>query len=148
MPTEKDLLLEGLTEEDKREFLAQGKEQEFAFHEIILQEGAPGNRMHIIVEGNVSIWLKGAMVGELAAGDTLGTTVILAAHSRTATVRAESRVVLLSFDRDEVMSFFRRKPPRLFQTFFINISRVQVNTLRKANERILGLERRLKELGG
>jgi len=148
VPTEKDLLLEGLSDQDKAEFLALGKEQEFAFHEMILKEGDPGKRMHIITEGRVSIWLKGAMLGELGPGDTLGTTVILAAHSRTATVRAESRVVLLSFDRDEVMSFFRRKPPKLFQTFFINISRVQVNTLRKANERIMQLERRLKELGG
>jgi CRP-like cAMP-binding protein len=146
--TEKDMLLEGLSDQDKSEFLSIGKEKEFAFHEMILQEGTPGRRMHIIHEGRVSIWLKGCMVGELGPGDTLGTTVILAAHSRTATVRAESRVVLKSFDRDEVMGFFRKKPPRLFQTFFINISRVQVNTLRKANERILQLEQKIKELGG
>jgi CRP-like cAMP-binding protein len=145
MPTEKDILFAGFTEADKREFVEMGREVRVMMHDMVIEEGSPGGSMYIIEEGKVSIWFKGSKLADLGRGDTLGTMVVLTAHSRTATVRAETEVTVLEFSRDEIMNYFKRKPPRLFQQFFVNLARIQINLTGRANRRIMDLDRRLRE---
>jgi CRP-like cAMP-binding protein len=147
MATEKDILFTGFSEADKREFLAMGQEKSFHLHDMVIEEGAAGGSMYIIEEGEVSIWFQGAKLADLGRGDTLGTMVVLTSHSRTASVRAETETALLEFTRDDIMSFFKRKPPRLFQQFFVNLARIQINLTGRANRRIMYLDRRLREQG-
>jgi CRP-like cAMP-binding protein len=146
MATEKDILFHGFPESDKREFLEMGKEHEFRTHDMVIEEGQPGRSMYVIEEGKVSIWFKGAKLADLGRGDTLGTMVVLTASSRTASVRAEAEVKVLEFTREDVMNYFKRKAPRLFQQFFINLARIQVNLTRRANQRIMMLDRHLREM--
>jgi len=145
MSTEKDILFTGFSEADRREFLEIGREVNVRMHDMVIEEGSPGGSMYIIEDGKVSIWFKGTKLADLGRGDTLGTMVVLTAHSRTATVRAESEVTVLEFSRDEIMNYFKRKAPRLFQQFFVNLARIQINLTTRANRRIMDLDRRLRE---
>ena len=147
MPTEKEILFTGFSEADRGEFVEMGREVRVKTHDMVLAEGDPGGSMYIIEEGKVSIWFKGSKLADLGRGDTLGTMVVLTAHQRTATVRAESDVTVLEFSRDEIMNFFKRKPPRLFQQFFVNLAKIQINLTTRANRRIMDLDRRLREQG-
>lgn len=144
--TEKDILFTGFSEAEKREFLLMGKTKEFVLHDMILEEGGVGGTMAIIEEGRVSIWLQGALLAELGTGDTLGTMVVLTGVRRTASVRAETEVKVLEFHRDDIMNYFKMKPPRLFQQFFINLARIQINLTNRANKRIMYLDRRLRDV--
>jgi cGMP-dependent protein kinase len=147
MPTEKEILFVGFTEADEREFMQMGREVRVKTHDMVIEEGSPGGSMYIIEEGNVSIWFEGTKLADLGRGDTLGTMVVLTAHTRTATVRAETDVAVREFSRDEIMNFFKRKPPRLFQQFFVNLAQIQINLTTRANRRIMDLDRKLREQG-
>ena len=107
-------------------------------------EGAPGTHMYIILEGEVSIWLKSAKLLSLKRGDLIGVTVIVQPHTRMATVLAESTVTLLRFNREDVMNFFKNKPAHLFQQFCVNSLKIVVNMIRKTNQHIAELERLLR----
>ena len=146
MATEQDILFNGFPEGDKREFLTMGKEHNYRMHDMIIEEGQPGGSMYIIEEGKVSIWSKGSKLADLGRGDTLGTMVVLTGAARTATVQAESEVKVLEFSRDDIMNFFKRKAPRLFQQYFVNLARIQINLTIRANRRIRYLDQRLREI--
>ncbi|MDI6807690.1 MAG: cyclic nucleotide-binding domain-containing protein [Candidatus Eisenbacteria bacterium] len=146
MPSEKELLLMGFSDQDRREFLAIGREKEFHLNEVIIRENTPGLEMYIIEDGEVSLWLDDANLGTLKEGDTLGASVIVLQHPRTARVVAEGYVRVREYERSQVMAYFRRKPPVLFQQFFVNVTHVLVGQLRKANQRIWLLNNRLREL--
>ena len=122
-----------------------GKDVRVIMHDMVIEEGSAGGSMYIIEEGKVSIWFKGSKLADLGRGDTLGTMVVLTGHARTATVRAESDVAVLEFQRDDIMEFFKRKPPRLFQQYFVNLARIQINLTSRANRRIMDLDRRLRD---
>ncbi len=145
MPTESEYLFRGFSEQEKREFLRTGIRESFRLHENILEEGAPGTHMYIILEGEVSIWLKSAKLLGLKRGDLIGVTVIVQPHTRMATVLAESTVTLLRFNREDVMNFFKNKPAHLFQKFCVNSLKIVVNMIRKTNQHIAELERLLRE---
>ena len=146
MPSEKEILLTGFSDEDRREFLLLGREREFHLHDVIIRENTQGLQMYIIEDGEVSLWLDDANLGTLKEGDTLGASVIVLQHPRTARVVAEGYVRVREYERSDVMTFFKRKPPVLFQLFFVNVTHVLVNQLRKANQRIWLLNNRLREL--
>jgi CRP-like cAMP-binding protein len=146
MATEKDILFTGFPEADKRDFLTMGKEATFRTHDMVIEEGAPGMSMYIIEDGKVSIWYKGTRLADLGRGDTLGTMVVLTATSRTASVQAETEVRVLEFSRDDIMNYFKQKQPRLFQQFFVNLARIQINLTHRANQRIMTLDRHLREM--
>ena len=147
MATEKEILFNGFSETDRREFLAMGKERSFNLHDTVIQEDTPGGSMAIIEEGKVSVWIQDSKVADLGPGDTLSTMVVLTAARRTATVRAEGEVSIIEFTREDIMDFFKRKPPRLFQQFFVNLACIQINLTNRANKRIVYLDRRLREMG-
>jgi hypothetical protein len=61
-------------------------------------------------------------------------------------VRAEAEVKVLEFSREDIMNFFKRKAPRLFQQYFVNLARIQINLTIRANRRIRYLDQRLREM--
>jgi serine/threonine protein kinase len=62
----------------------------------IVREGEIDDRFYVIVSGRVAVESHGDTVGELHAGDCFGETSYLSDAKRTATIRAEEPVVLLS----------------------------------------------------
>jgi len=83
--------------------------------EVVVEEGAPGDRLHIIVRGKIEV-LKRDPAGRmrrlavLADGDFFGEIALLEGVPRTATVRTRTPCLMLALDRDEFLGLLRVAP--------------------------------------
>ena len=83
--------------------------------EVVVEEGAPGDRLHIIVRGKIEV-LKRDPAGRmrrlavLADGDFFGEIALLEGVPRTATVRTRTPCLMLALDRDEFLGLLRLVP--------------------------------------
>jgi MFS family permease len=71
---------------------------------VIVREGDPGDRFYIVVEGTVDVTQEDAHLTVLEAGGYFGEIALLRDVSRTATVVAETAVVLYALDRDDFLA--------------------------------------------
>ena len=83
--------------------------------EVVVEEGAPGDRLHIIVRGKIEV-LKRDPAGRmrrlavLADGDFFGEIALLEGVPRTATVRTRTPCLMLALDRDVFLGLLRVAP--------------------------------------
>jgi len=140
-----DILLRGLSPEDRNAFLALGVVKAFGAQEYIIRDGTPGDALYILRKGRVSIWKDDVKLGELSEGDVFGEAVILHPHNRIACVRTERPSEVLEFKRDELLNFFKWREEKLFKYFILNIISLLLDKLNRANERIIHLEHTFRE---
>ncbi len=84
--------------------------------EIIFREGDRGDRLYIVVEGQVEVLRSVPGRGDvslrtLGPGECFGEIALVSEHARTATVRSRSSVNLLAVDRDAFQALFTNLPP-------------------------------------
>jgi NADH:ubiquinone reductase (H+-translocating) len=90
--------------------------------EVIFREGDRGDRLYVIVEGEVEIVTdeppsKETVRARLAAGDCFGEMALVSDRPRSATARTVTRVNVLTVDRPAFRALFSHLPPlqRLFE---------------------------------
>ena len=87
---------------------------EFEEGEIVVAEGEVSPFFYGIAEGTVSVSLgeegKEVYVNSLGAGDVFGEAGLFMSVPRTATVRAQSRAVIVRIHRSELAGFLKRYP--------------------------------------
>lgn len=147
MPRNFDILLNGFPEADRSAFQQVGRPRDFTLHQTLVREEEMGSSMYVIELGEVSIWMKGVKLARLGAGAVLGASSLIEPHHRTATVMAEDYVRALIFRREDVLQFFKTRPARLFQRFFLNSFRAHMSLVRRCNDVVVDLDRRLREQG-
>ena len=146
MSKDYDILLNGFLEADRKAFHQVGRDREYTLHQVLVHEEEMGSSMYVVELGEVSIWMKGVKLARVGAGAVLGASSLIEAHRRTATVMAEDYVRALVFRREDVLQFFKTRPPRLFQQFFLNSFRAHMSLVRRCNDVIADLDRRLREV--
>jgi phosphoserine phosphatase RsbU/P len=83
--------------------------------EILFQEGDTGERMYIVVSGELEI-LKAPgsddelILNRIQAGEYIGEMSLVTGAPRTASVRANGEVMLLSMSREQLMDLLKRHP--------------------------------------
>lgn len=83
--------------------------------EILFQEGESGERMYVVVSGELEI-LKAPdsedelILNRIQAGEYIGEMSLVTGAPRTASVRANGEVVLLSMSRTQLMDLLQRHP--------------------------------------
>jgi CRP-like cAMP-binding protein len=82
--------LERLTSEAERVAVEPG--------EIVVRAGDPGDRIYLVLEGSAEITASGGLPKLLGPGEVFGEIAVLSGVRRTATVRAQTRLVLLAID--------------------------------------------------
>ncbi|MGI9602134.1 MAG: cyclic nucleotide-binding domain-containing protein [Acidimicrobiales bacterium] len=73
-------------------------------------EGTPGREFLIIVEGEATVRRKGKVIARLGPGDFFGELAVVAGVPRTATVTADTDMVLEALDRREFASLLDESP--------------------------------------
>ena len=89
--------------------------ERYAEGEVVVEEGAPGDRLHIIVRGKIEVLKRDAdgrarRLAVLDDGDFFGEIALLEDVPRTATVRTRTPCLMLALERDEFLSLLRTAP--------------------------------------
>ncbi|MEX0929334.1 MAG: cyclic nucleotide-binding domain-containing protein [Balneolales bacterium] len=138
------LLFRRFEPDELRHFLMLGHKETYQTDDILVQESEQSkNTAFLIIEGQVSIWSEEIHLADLSAGDFIGETFLFGNGSRTATGKATRHTIVLRFERDEVLHFFRTMPERLFKVFIMNIIEIQQGKIAVMNTKTVQLKRRL-----
>src|SRR5215469_16707300 len=96
--------------------------EHFEPHEIIFRQGDRGDRLYVIVEGEVELFQQEAdqspsLLARLGAGECFGEMALVNDKPRMATARSVTRANLLSVDRHAFGALFAYHPPlrRMFE---------------------------------
>jgi len=98
------------------------RREHFEAGETIFREGERGDRVYVIVDGEIDILRATPDGGEtlvirMGQGETFGEIALVRETPRNATARSASKVNLLSMDRETFQTLFATMPPlrRLFE---------------------------------
>lgn len=121
-------------------------ERYFEPGQIILQEGAEGGDVHLIVEGRVEV-VKGegsdeTMLAERGPGDLFGEMGLLERSPRFATIRALEPTRLLQLPEDSARALLAEQPLLLYRTVQVLSARLRESDLQMIDD----LQRKNREL--
>lgn len=106
----------------------------FKAGEIIFNEGERGDVMYVVVDGVVEILLRGRSMIRLDEGEIFGEMALIESeHTRTATAKAETDVVLAPIDRDRFTFLVHESP-----FFALDVMRTLAERLQLANSLLVG----------
>ena len=77
---------------------------------VLTEEGAPGREFMIIIEGIATVRRKGKVLAQLGPGDFFGELAVVAGMPRTATVTADTDMILETLNRREFSSLLDESP--------------------------------------
>ena len=96
--------------------------EHFEPHQIVFRQGDRGDRLYIVVEGEVELVKEGPgqqvqLLGRVGSGECFGEMALVDDNPRMATARTVTKVNLLSVDQQTFHALFEYHPPlrRMFQ---------------------------------
>lgn len=101
----------------------------------IFAEGAEGDEMYIVIEGEVLITLRGKTLGVATVGEIVGEMALLKATVRSATATAQTDCVLDAIDKDRFQLLVKKSP-----AFALYVMNVLADRIRLTNEFIAASE--------
>lgn len=104
--------------------------QAFPRGQTIFREGEPGDRLYIVVEGQVDIVTGSRILETVEAGGILGEMALIDDKPRSATAIARTDCVLTPIGRQHFLTLVRHTPP-----FALQVMRVMAERLRRVNPR-------------
>ncbi len=94
-------LFSGCTNEELRRIASLQSRYEVKRSEVLVQHGMPGEECFVIVDGRATVLRNGIQLAQLGPGDFFGELAPLDGGPRTATVVADSDMLLLVISRPE-----------------------------------------------
>jgi CRP/FNR family transcriptional regulator, cyclic AMP receptor protein len=95
---------------DELAMLLKRQPQPFAAQRPIMKEGEQGGFMYVVVEGRVSVSVKGKTVEHVGPGGTFGEMALVDQSPRAASAAAESDSTLLPINRADFLSLVKSRP--------------------------------------
>ena len=102
--------LAGLGEKEFKKVARRFRIRSFRSGAKILVENDPDNGLFLIVEGSVRVEIRGELMGKAGVGKVMGEMAFLSGHPRTATVIAETQVMVLWIGRVQLKSVMKKYP--------------------------------------
>ena len=112
--------------------------QEFQASSTIFVEGAPGDVMYVVLEGEVELLVRSEVLEVAGPGDLVGEMALIDAKPRSATARAKSDCRLAPVDERRFLFLVHEHP-----FFALHVMRVLTDRLRRMDaewKRPQGLE--------
>jgi voltage-gated potassium channel len=105
-------LFEGLSPAGLERVAARGAEIDCEPGQILALPGDPGSGMYVVLDGTVSVEMRGGWHTELGPGNFFGEVALLVPGSgRVARVRAATQVRCLSVPREDFLALVENEPP-------------------------------------
>jgi CRP-like cAMP-binding protein len=104
-------LFEGLSDAGLERVAAHAAEIECEPGQILALEGDPGSGMFVILDGTVSVEMRGGFHTELERGNFFGEVALLVPEAkRVARVRAATKARCLTIPRDDFLALVESEP--------------------------------------
>ena len=103
-------LFEGLSEAGLERIVASSAEIECEPGQVLAIPGDPGSGMYVVLDGTVSVEVRGGFHAELGPGNFFGEVALLVPSGRVARVRAATQARCLSIARDDVLALIESEP--------------------------------------
>ena len=136
-------LLQSLSPAECARILEVGRIEYWRDDALVLEEGAHGPRMMVILAGQVEVLRRDRAgveraIARLGPGEVLGELSLLLDVPRTATVRALSELKVFAMDRQAFIELVDASDPALIK-LGLQLSRVLARRLVTLNDRVLDL---------
>ena len=100
--------------------------QAFQANSTIFTEGAPGDIMYVVIEGEVELLVRGDVLAVAGPGAIVGEMALIDAQPRSATARAKSDCRLAPVDERRFLFLVHEHP-----LFALHVMRVLTDRLRR-----------------
>jgi CRP/FNR family transcriptional regulator, cyclic AMP receptor protein len=78
--------------------------------QVLALPGDPGSGMYVVLDGTVSVEVRGGFHAELGPGSFFGEVALLVRSGRVARVRAATKARCLSIPRDDALALLETEP--------------------------------------
>jgi CRP/FNR family transcriptional regulator, cyclic AMP receptor protein len=104
-------LFNGLSDEGLERLAARAAEVECEPGQVLVMPGDPGSGMYVVLDGTVSVEMRGGFHVELERGNFFGEVALLVpGTTRVARVRAATEARCLSVPRDDFLALVENEP--------------------------------------
>lgn len=103
-------LFEGLSDAALERLAARSAVVEVEPGQVLAVPGDPGSGMFVVLEGEVSVEVRGGFHAELGRGQFFGEVALLVPSGRVARVRAATQARCLSIPRDTALTLLESEP--------------------------------------
>ena len=135
-------LFEDFGEEERWLVAARVVERRYAAGEVVFREGETGDRLFVLVEGTMSVYVErdGRIVtySRIQPGECFGEFALLEGAPRSATIAAETAARCLTLSKDDFLDLLRHHP-----ALAVGIMKDQFRRLRHGNVQLQDYARRL-----
>lgn len=104
---------------------------EFPPLSVVFGEGSPGDYLYVLLEGEVTVSIKGTDVWQLKAGEIFGEMALIDHRPRSASAIARTSVRAVRIDEMGFLQLVRQTP-----RFSLHVMRVMAERLRALDETI------------
>ena len=132
-------IFSGLTTEQLSSVLEIAVEVSFLKGDVIMTEGEEGGELFVVIEGKIQIEKHAGedstikIAQSAKRGMMLGEMSLVDMKPRSATVRADSDLKMVSISRESLAGIFD-KDPKVLSTISLNIARALSDRLRHSND--------------
>jgi CRP-like cAMP-binding protein len=102
--------------------------REVAAGEVIFEQGAAGDKMYAVVEGELEVFFNGHIVDRVRPGGIVGEMALIDNSPRSSTVKAAEASVLAEVDKRHFLYLVQEHP-----TFALDVMSIMADRLRRVD---------------
>ena len=121
-------------EEQIEDLLPFMNEERFEPGQMIITEGKPNDKLFFIMEGQVAVSKKEAVLTRFSEGDVVGEMEVLDVMPAAASIKALSPVVTMTISNKALRDIYK-KDIKTFTLVLMNLARDLVRRLRRMDEK-------------
>jgi CRP/FNR family cyclic AMP-dependent transcriptional regulator len=106
----------------------------FSGGKVVFPQGAPGDKMFVVLDGQVDITLNGKVVESVRRGGIIGEMALIDSRPRSAAAIARVHSLLIPIDEQRFNTLVKHRPE-----FALHIMRILVDRLRRMDAGLASL---------